>query len=85
MSTIYPAALTQLTGTRGSMVAASLEIDGRADVAVDAVFFQSELIYRDNLPYSEAAIARESLLEDLQVFISRHGVDAAIDYMRPAR
>jgi hypothetical protein len=77
--------MNQLTTTRGNMVAASLEIDGRADVAAGAVYFQNELTYQNGQPYSEAAKAHAALLADLQTYIEAHGVDAAIDYLRPQR
>ena len=82
MCTIYPSAITQLSGTRGRMVAAALEIDGRADKAADAVYFQSELIYAGGAPYSPQAKAHAALMLDIEESITARGLAATIEFIR---
>ena len=72
----------KLTETQRRMVAGSLEIDGRADRAAEALFFQDEMTFAKNVAFSAPAREYETTVTALQGMIDMLGVEATVKALR---
>lgn len=73
-----------LTQTQSKMIAASLEIDGRTDIAAAAVVpgHVTEFTYSNGQPFSAKAKTLAALEAELRVCVDQFGVEAVVQELR---